>query len=155
MINKDKIKIVSDYTILHFDEYPILFAGANQMEQMLVCSFIFEENNDLHFFYSTVDNQLLSSFLSQKISYLKLLEKANEIFFVRTDFNESVKVSKKVAFNKIDKSWLPLENSFCPSVDDAKKMLLKIENAIVSKIIGSSLNFDAVKTTTQSHAVTV
>ena len=155
MTNKDRIKIVSDYTILHFDEYPILFVGKNQMEQMLVGSFVFEENNELHFFYSTVDNQLLSSFLSQKISYLELLQKANEIFFVTTDFNENIKISKKVVFNKINKSWLPLENSFCPSVDDAKKMLLKIENVIVSKIIGSSLNFDTVKTTPQSRAVTV
>lgn len=155
MTNKDRIKIVSDYTILHFDEYPILFVGKNQMEQLLVGSFIFEENNDLHFFYSTVDNQLLSFFLSQKISYLELLQKANEIFFVTTDFNENIKISKKVVFNKIDKSWLPLENSFCPSVDDAKKMLLKIENSTVIKIVGSSLNFDAVKTTTQSRAVTV
>ena len=155
MTNKDRIKIVSDYTILHFDEYPILFVGKNQMEQMLVGSFVFEENNELHFFYSTVDNQLLSSFLSQKISYLELLQKANEIFFVTTDFNENIKISKKVVFNKINKSWLPLENSFCPSVDDAKKMLFKIENVIVSKIIGSSLNFDTVKTTPQSRAVTV
>lgn len=155
MINKDRIKIVSDYTILHFDEYPILFVGANQMEQMLVGSFVFEENNELHFFYSIVDNQLFSSFLSQKISYLELLQKANEIFFVTTDFNENIKISKKVVFNKIDKSWLPLENSFCPSFDDTKKILLKIENAIVSKIIGSSLNFDTVKTTPQSRAVTV
>ena len=155
MTNKDRIKIVSDYTILHFDEYPILFVGKNQMEQLLVGSFIFEENNDLHFFYSTVDNQLLSFFLSQKISYLELLQKANEIFFVTTDFNENIKISKKVVFNKIDKSWLPLENSFCPSVDDAKKMLLKIENSTVIKIVGSSLNFDTVKTTTQSRAVTV
>ena len=155
MTNKDRIKIVSDYTILHFDEYPILFVGKNQMEQLLVGSFIFEENNDLHFFYSTVDNQLLSFFLSQKISYLELLQKANEIFFVTTDFNENIKISKKVVFNKIDKSWLPLENSFCPSVDDAKKMLLKIENSTVIKIVGSSLNFDTVKTTPQSRAVTV
>ena len=78
------IEIVSEYKVLHFDEYPILFIGKNATKHNVVGSFLYENdgNNTLTFFHSIVDNDVLHDFFQQKISYLELLKKAQSIYEV-------------------------------------------------------------------------
>jgi hypothetical protein len=113
------INIFSDYKVLHFDEYPILFVGKNETHHNIIGSFLYEneDNNTLMFFHSIVSNALLLDFFQQKISYHELLKKAESIYKVEKNYNTQIIRSEKVKFTQIDKSILPLPSAYCPVVD--------------------------------------
>lgn len=115
-------EIVDNYHILHFDDYPILFIGSNAYGNIVVGSFLFEdENENLKYLYSIVPNVVAINFLNEHISYLDLLKKAVEIYVVTRDYNNLIKNHIKVNFNEIDPEILPLETAFCPPVDEKVK----------------------------------
>ena len=70
-----KIIIKSYYKTLHFDEFPILFIGKNHQSDVVVGSFLFENDNEdiFQYFYSIITLSTAHLFLTQKISYLEML----------------------------------------------------------------------------------
>lgn len=122
----NKIEIKTNYTLLHFDEYPILFIGKNAHVGIVIGSFLFETDDDnFTYFHSVITQDVASKFLNRSISYLEVLKNANAIFIVKKDINDKILSKKEVKFDKIDKAILPLPSAFCPDID--KKMVLPFE----------------------------
>jgi hypothetical protein len=133
------LDIKKDYTILHFDEFPILFIGKNYKSDVIIGSFLFEEmgDNTLKYFHSIINPDLATKFLNREISYLEILKSALSVYFVTKDFNDKVLKIEKVDFNTIDKTWLPLPSAMCPKVD-AKTILIfrdSIKTIVVPNIM--------------------
>lgn len=131
MINiKSDIKLIyecfdikNDYSILHYDEYPILFCGKNQFNVNIIASLadIDEEDEDedeeiFTYFYSQVSSQVLYQFLNQKITYLALLKEVERICVVDKDWQGGILNAGISTFDDIPTEYLPLEDAYCPPV---------------------------------------
>ena len=116
----NKIAIKEGFKILHFDEFPILFIGKNDMQQVIIGSFICENDDDntLKYFHSRVNNSLATKFLRRKISYIDLLKAASVICIVTKDYNDNILNIEEKNYSEIDKSYLPLPFSFCPEIEN-------------------------------------
>jgi hypothetical protein len=121
------INIKYDYTILHLDEYPILFIGKNYKYEAIIGSFLFEdsEENTIKYFHSVIGLSLAKKFLKREISYLEVLKEASSINIVTKNYNNEILNTQEQFFSLIDKSWLPLPTALCPKVDN--KIILKFE----------------------------
>ena len=115
----NKIEIKDSYTILHFDEYPILFIGKNNASEVIIGSFINEnETSDtLIYFHSIVSTYVATKFLKRKITYLDVLKTASTISVVTKDYNDKILHIEEKVFTTIDPSFLPLPFAMCPEVD--------------------------------------
>ncbi len=118
---KEKIEIISDLAVLHYDEYPILFVGKNAAAQNVLGSFIYETDDKLHFFYCIISDKVLQHFIYQKLSYLSILLTVNIIYLVEKDINEKILNIKRTSAEKINPDFLPLSSSFCPNLDEQTK----------------------------------
>ena len=110
----NKIAIKEGFKILHFDEFPILFIGKNDMQQVIIGSFICENDDDntLKYFHSRVNNSLATKFLRRKISYIDLLKAASVICIVTKDYYDNILHIEEKNYSDIDTSYLPLPFSF-------------------------------------------
>lgn len=132
---KLRYHIESNYTVLHFDEWDILFAGKNAYNEWIVGSLAYDddENNVLHHYYLVVSEKSLIRFLKRDISYKKLFREAITIFKTLRDINENlIEQPIELAFEKINKNSLPSEKGFCPESDEQEsllKLILKHEMA--------------------------
>ena len=114
-------------SLLHFDEYPILFIGHNDHGNVVVGSFLFEdENENLKYFHSIVSNGVAINFLNQHISYLEVLKNALEIYVVTKDYDDEILAFEKVKIDQIDPEILPLPSAFCPLGDNREARLKSI-----------------------------
>ncbi len=106
--------------MLHFDEFPILFIGKNDTSQVVIGSFICEndDGNTLKYFHSIVNANLATKFLKRKISYLDVLKAASFISIVSKDYNDNILNIEEKNYSEIDKSCLPLPFSFCPEIEN-------------------------------------
>jgi hypothetical protein len=123
---KPKYDIVNKYTVLHFDEWDILFTGKNAYDEWIVGSLAYddEENNVLHHYYLIVSEKSLTQFLKREISYRTLFQEAITIFKTLRDINEQlIGESLELAFEDINKDSLPSEKGFCPKSDEQEKLL--------------------------------
>ena len=58
---------------------------------------------------------MLDEFISQKITYLNILESSDSIYLVEERFSDSeIKKVYKIDFKSICSSCLPKKNSYCP-----------------------------------------
>jgi hypothetical protein len=132
---KLRYHIVSNYTVLHFDEWDILFAGKNAYDEWIVGSLAYDddENNVLHHYYLVVSEKSLIRFLKGDISYRTLFQEATTIFKTLRDINENlIEKPIELAFEGINKNSLPSERGFCPESDEREsllKLMLKHEMA--------------------------
>lgn len=132
---KLRYHIVSNYTVLHFDEWDILFAGKNAYNEWIVGSLAYDddENNVLHHYYLIVSEKSLIRFLRNDISYRTLFKDAITIFKTLRDINENlIEEPLELDFEEINKNSLPSENGFCPKSDEQEellKLILKHETA--------------------------
>ena len=133
----NKLEIKNSYVILHFDEYPILFIGKNYKSEIVIGSFIYEndEEDTIKYFQSIVTTSLAAKFLKGKLSYLELLKVASSIFIVTKDYKDKILKFEKKDFAQIDESYLPLPSAHCPAVDS--KVIMRFEGLIEK----SSLTF--------------
>ncbi len=117
----NNVKIKNNYTILHFDEYPILFIGKNDKSEVIIGSFIAENEADdtLQYFHSIVSNFTATKFLKKKMAYLDVLKTAATISIVTKDYNDKIVHIEAKNFLDIDPSFLPLPFAMCPEVGDA------------------------------------
>lgn len=129
-----KLEITPEsYTIIHFDEYPILFIGHNCQKEIIVGSFIGENDEDkLLYLYSLVTKKLAIEFLKRKLSYLELIAKASDIYILTKDYNEIIVLSEQLNFKDIDSSFLPLSTTYCPYFDAAVIELFKDKSEMFS-----------------------
>jgi hypothetical protein len=120
-------EIKDNLSLLHFDEYPILFIGHNDHGNVVVGSFLFEdENENLKYFHSIVSNVVAINFLNQHISYLEVLKNAVEIYVVTKDYDDKILAFEKVKIDQIDPEILPLPSAFCPLGDNREARLKSI-----------------------------
>ena len=120
--------IVSNYTVLHFDDWDILFAGKNAYDEWIVGSLAYDDddNNVLHHYYLLVSEKSLVRFLKGDISYRTLFQKAITIFKTLRDINEKLLENNELAFEEINKNSLPSEKGFCPLSDEREELLQMI-----------------------------
>ncbi len=121
--------ISSNYTVLHFDELDILFAGKNAYDQWIVGSLAYddEENNILHHYYLIVSERALTRFLKREIPYRLLFQEAITIFKTVKDINENlIEKPQELLFEQIDKKYLPSEKGVCPLSDEREELLQMI-----------------------------
>lgn len=143
---KPRYDIESNYTVLHFDEWDILFAGKNAHDEWIVGSLAYDddENNVLHHYYLVVSEKSIIHFLKREISYRMLFQKAKTIFKTLRDINQNlIKEPIELAFEEISKKSLPLESGFCPESDEQEsllKLILKHEMVFSNNWDISSLN---------------
>ena len=116
----NNIAIKEHFTMLHFDAFPILFIGNNDTSQVVIGSFICENDDDntLKYFHSIVSTTLASKFLKRKMSYLDVLKAASFISIVTKDYNDNILNIEEKKYSEINKSYLPLSFSFCPEIEN-------------------------------------
>ena len=122
---KPRFEIVNHYTVLHFDEWDILFAGKNSYDEWIVGSLAYDddENNVLHHYYLVVSEKSLTRFLKRETSYRILFQEAITIFKTLKDINENLLENKELTFDQISKKSLPSEKGICPSSDEQEELL--------------------------------
>ena len=121
-----KFEIATSYTVLHFDEYPILFIGRNSVADLVIGSFLCEDDdNDLNFFSSIVHLNTLLFFLYGKISYRDVLRNAIEIASVTKNLSGKILQTSPIQFEDIDEELLPLPESFCPKLSEPNKLKIR------------------------------
>ena len=125
LIHDTTFDIVKKYTILHFDEWDILFAGQNHSNEWIVGSLAHDdiEENVLHHYYLTISEQNLMKFLALKISYRGLYPLAKSIFRTVRDINENIITEEKVLYDDLEDEDMPRQNSFCPETDEQQELL--------------------------------
>ena len=138
-----KIEIVNNYTVLHFDEYPILFIGKNYKSETVIGSFICEDDgeNAAKYFHSIVASNFVTKFLNREISYLDVLKAASSISIVTKNHNGTVLKVEEKDFSEIDKSFLPLPSAYCPVVE---KKTIKQFDRLVEKPLTASYSISTV-----------
>lgn len=117
LTNSELAVITDNYTVLHFDEYPILFTGTNKYGNNIIGSFCDEddENDSLIYFNIIVSNKDFSDFYKKKISYRNLILKTNEIFIVEKNYSNKLLKSYFVPITELPSDYIPLENSYIPN----------------------------------------
>jgi hypothetical protein len=138
---KLRYHIVSNYTVLHFDEWDILFTGKNAYDEWIVGSLAYDddENNVLHHYYLIVSEKSLTRFLKTDISYRTLFQEATTIFKTLRDINENlIEEPLELTFEDISKKSLPSEKGYCPETDEQQELLklLQKPKPILSRVLG-------------------
>ena len=125
IIHDTTFDIIKKYTILHFDEWDILFAGQNHSNEWIIGSLARDdkEKNVLHHYYLIISEQNLKDYLALKISYRDLYLLAKSIFKTIRDINENIIVEKKVLYDNLKDENMPRQNSFCPETDVQQELL--------------------------------
>jgi len=113
-VNTSLPVIVDNYTLLHFDEYPILFSGTNKYGNKLLGSLSSEEDDLFRYFVIILDDKQYSDFINKRKSYLDLITQIQEIFVVDRDINENQLSTYQLPLGEIPKEYLPLSSSYIP-----------------------------------------
>lgn len=111
--------IVSNYTVLHFDEYPILYCGKNadRYGNWVVGSLMCESEDDnipdtfrhIHVVLSGKDFML---FMEGEISYRELIEKNKMIFVIDTNIKNDILTTYCLPPSEIPADYLPNSKYF-------------------------------------------
>jgi hypothetical protein len=116
--------ISSDYRVLHFDEYPILFSGTNRYGNKILGSLSYEdyENDYFRYFVIILTDKSYNKFLNRKVSYLELFKENNEIFVLDKDINDRVLSTYQIPLSAIPEDFLPRKNSYIPNYRSAPSL---------------------------------
>lgn len=149
MLKQNRYEIVNHYTVLHFDELNILFAGKNAYDEWIVGSLAYDddENNILHHYYLVFSEKSLIRFLRRDISYRTLFKNAITIFKTLRDINENL-IEKPIEldFEKINKNSLPSGKGFCPESDEQEELLkLILKQGMAFSNNWNTFNLDEIK----------
>lgn len=117
LIDSELPVIRSNYKILHFDEFPILFTGTNDYGNKILASLSYEdtESDTFRYFYLIVTESDYIKFIKRQLSYRGLFTNTKKVFILDKDINENVIRSYHVPLNEIPDDYLPLENVYCPN----------------------------------------
>ena len=125
LIHDTTFDIIKKYTLFHFDEWDILFAGQNHSNEWIVGSLAQDdrEENVLHHYYLIISEQNLKDYLKLKLSYRGLYPLAKNIFRTVRDINENIITEEKVLYENLEDDDMPRQNSFCPESDEQQELL--------------------------------
>jgi len=117
--NQYKVKtslpvIINNYTILHFDEFPILFSGTNKYGNKVLGSLSYEDDDLFRYFVTILDDKQYSDFINKRISYLDLIKLNQEVFVIDKDINDSEQSTFQLPIENIPPEYLPRQNSYIP-----------------------------------------
>ena len=128
LIKNDLVEIVSNYTVLHFDEFPILYIGTNKFGNKIIGSHLEEddESKNILTLHTILTSKEFYQFMNCKISYLDILKKSDSISIVEKDFSFKTRKAYDIDFNSIPGDYLPLADSFCPSTVKAHSLAFSI-----------------------------
>jgi hypothetical protein len=128
LIKNDLIEIVENYRVLHFDDFPILYIGTNRLGNKVIGSHL-EEDDDtktILTLHTILSNKEFHQFMNGKVSYLDILRNSKSISIAEKDYSFKLVKAYDVEFNSIPSDYLPLENSFCPSIVKTHSLVFSI-----------------------------
>ncbi len=110
-------KIVANYKVYHYDEWPILFSGTNQFGNKIVGSFVEEDEDEdvFRYFLFLVSDEDFYNFITKKISYKDLLLGSDQVFIQDRNINDKVLKQYLIPVSEIPEDYLPLEGALCPT----------------------------------------
>jgi hypothetical protein len=128
LLKSDLVEIVNNYSVLHFDEFPILYIGTNKYGNKIIGSHLEEDDESQNIFtlHTILTNKEFHQFMNGKCSYLDILKNSNSISIVEKDFNFKTKNAYDIDFDSIPADYLPLEESFCPATVKAHSLSFSI-----------------------------
>ncbi len=139
LIHDTSFDIVKKYTVLHFDEWDILFAGKNPLDEWVIGSLAYddEEENVLHHYYLVVSDVHLKDYLELKVSYRGLYPLAKSIYRTIRDINENIITEEKVLYEDLGDNEMPRWSSFCPETDEQQELLKLLQNPkpIINRVL--------------------
>lgn len=146
-IQTDIPQIKSNYTILHFDEEPILYVGKNKYGGYVLGSAIDEDivRKIEWNFRTLISAKCYLDFINKKISYLEILKNSSDIFMLEKAFDKSFTNTFSVSFKDIPEDYLPSDDSYCPdpyrfaSISHSHTLHLDGQNAFRNMILPNSL----------------
>lgn len=118
IVHTDLPFIADGYTVLHYDQEPILFTGFNNKNSRIIGSAV-ETNYELRYeihFHTIVAQSVYKDFINKKISYRKILSDSGFLFAVKSSFDETSVEVYAVNFEEIPEKFLPSPDSFCPDL---------------------------------------
>ncbi|MBN8653715.1 MAG: hypothetical protein J0L67_19960 [Cytophagales bacterium] len=128
LIKSDLVEIVENYRVLHFDDFPILYIGTNRLGNKVIGSHL-EEDDDtktILTLHTILSNKEFHQFMNGKVSYLDILRNSKSISIAEKDYSFKLVKAYDVEFNSIPSDYLPLENSFCPSIVKTHSLVFSI-----------------------------
>ena len=139
LIHDNTFDIVKKYTVLHFDEWDILFAGKNHSDEWVIGSLAYddEEENVLQHYYLVISDAHFNDYLELKISYRGLYPLAKSIYKTIRDINENIISEVKVLYESLEDDEMPRWNSFCPETDEQQELLklLQKPKPLLSRVL--------------------
>ena len=115
-----ELPIISDnYTVLYFDEFPMLFTGTNLDGDRIVGSLICEdeEKDIFRFLHLRVNNRDYLEFIRRRISYRQLIERQQKVFILDKDESDNIVNTYWVSTSIIPTSFLPHSDLMCPNAE--------------------------------------
>jgi hypothetical protein len=141
---KTSLPVITDnYTIIHFDEFPILFSGTNKYGNKLLGSLSYEDDDLFRYFVIILDDKQYSDFINKRKSYLDLIKLNQEVFIVDKDINNVELSIYQLPIIEIPEEYLPHPNSFIPEQKTSRSLnfgfglkgkLADLHKAIVSDV---------------------
>lgn len=123
LFKKQNIVLIhSDYEVLAFHDFPILFSGKSIHGSRIIGSFVEHLENEDVYLHSLADEKTYSKFENQIITYRELLKEAELIFNVRVNAAEEVKIYW-INYEDIPQDYLPSEDAKCPALTIQKTRL--------------------------------
>lgn len=124
----DQVEIVSNYSVLHFDDFPILYIGTNKYGNKIIGSHL-EEDDDtktILTLHTILTNKEFHQFMNGKISYLDILKQSSSLSLVQKDYKFKIQKAFDIEFDSIPIEYLPTKESYCPSTVKAHSMIFSI-----------------------------
>lgn len=128
LLKNDLVEIVSNYSVLHFDDFPILYIGTNKYGNKIIGSHLEEDDGTKTIFtlHTMLTNKEFHQFMNGKISYLEILKQSSSISIVDKDYNFKIRNAYDIDFHSLPIEYLPTEDSFCPSTVKAHSLTFSI-----------------------------
>lgn len=128
IIKNDQIEIVSNYSVLHFDDFPILYIGTNKYGNKIIGSHL-EEDDDTQTIltlHTVLTNKEYHQFMNGQISYLDILKESTSLSLVQKDFKFKIKKAFDIDFDSLPIEYLPTAESYCPPTVKAHSLAFSI-----------------------------
>lgn len=128
LLKNDLIEIVSNYSVLHFDEFPILYIGTNKYGNKIIGSHLEDDDETKSIFtlHTILTNKEFHQFMNGKISYLEILKQSSSISIVDKDYKFKIRNAYDIDFQSLPIEYLPTEDSFCPSTIKEHSLIFSI-----------------------------
>ena len=111
-------EIVDNEVILLNDgSNDILYSGTNKFGNRILGTVVCEDIKEttIRYFHILITDENYIDFFNRRKTLRQILNESEGFFIVDKDFNENIKKVNLASFQDIPDSYLPLENSFCPS----------------------------------------